>query len=83
MSARTADWSYIYHTESENRELYDRRRDPTEQENQWDDHEGSELASRLHDSVETRIERIETDEGDESGEVPSDVTNQLKALGYQ
>ncbi|GAA5049085.1 sulfatase-like hydrolase/transferase [Haladaptatus pallidirubidus] len=83
VSARTADWSYIYHTESENRELYDRRRDPTEQENQWDDHEGSELASRLHDSVETRIERIETDEGDESGEVPSDVTNQLKALGYQ
>ncbi|WP_049972418.1 sulfatase-like hydrolase/transferase [Haladaptatus cibarius] len=83
VSARTADWSYIYHTESENRELYDRRGDPTEQDNLWGEYEGSELASRLHDAVEMRIERIETDGDNESGDVPSEVTNQLKALGYQ
>ncbi|WP_266080378.1 sulfatase [Haladaptatus caseinilyticus] len=83
VSARTADWSYIYHTESGNRELYDRRRDPTEQENSWDEHEGSEFAGRLHDAVENRIDDIETDGRSESVELPSDVTNRLEALGYQ
>ncbi|WP_435157740.1 sulfatase [Haladaptatus sp. DFWS20] len=83
VSARTADWSYIYHTESERRELYDRRRDPDEQENLWAEYEGSEINGYLHDAVESRIEQIETDEGSEAVELPSDITNQLKALGYQ
>ncbi|WP_458207769.1 sulfatase-like hydrolase/transferase [Haladaptatus sp. NG-SE-30] len=83
VSARTSDWSYIYHTESEERELYDRNRDPDEQENLWDDLAGSDVASFLHEAVEDRIEDIEADDDGESAEPPSAVTNQLKALGYQ
>jgi arylsulfatase A-like enzyme len=83
VSARTEGWTYVYHTESDDRELYDRDRDPEERENRWDELADSDVAAHLHGVVEERIEDIESEGGDDSVEPPSAVTNQLEALGYQ
>ncbi|WP_458189369.1 sulfatase-like hydrolase/transferase [Haladaptatus sp. NG-WS-4] len=83
VSARTSEWTYIYHTESEERELYHRTDDPDEQNDRWDELADTDVVTRLHEAVETRIEDIESEDDEESTEPPSAVTNQLKALGYQ
>ena len=87
VSARTADWAYVYHTDSEERELYDRTRDPTEQDDRWAEMADSDVVRQLHDAVEDRLDRIrddpDTEETATDAGPPSGVTDQLKALGYQ
>lgn len=89
VSARTREWSYIHHTESGKRELYDRTADPEETENLLDDAGGGsiDVPGYLHEAVEKRIDAMApsgTETGDGEGkEPPSAVTDRLKALGYQ
>ncbi len=81
VSARTADWTYVRHAESGDRELYDRRADPFEQESVLDDHPA--VADRLDEPVERRVETIGPDGGDGPGEVPDEVESRLEVLGYR
>ena len=96
VSARTDRWTYVLHTGTDERELYDREADPGQTENLLgapDASGGAAPLARLDDAVRERIERIETMErrveeegGDGEGtrtETPSDVDRQLKALGYR
>ncbi|HMB50012.1 MAG TPA: sulfatase-like hydrolase/transferase [Natronoarchaeum rubrum] len=87
VSARTADWAYVYHTDSGDRELYDRTRDPTEQDDRWAEKADSDVVRRLHDAVERRLDSIgsaaEGEDATDAAGPPSGVTDQLKALGYQ
>ena len=91
VSARDARWTYIEHTESGHRELYDRRTDPEERR----DHcaEDTDLTApppvvdRLSAAVADHVERLETaTEGAESGRnagESDEITARLKALGYK
>ena len=93
VSARTDRWTYVLHTGTGERELYDRLTDPDQTENVLDAHEsdGSAPLERLDAAVRGRVERIEAmerrveaagGEGERS-ETPADVDRQLKALGYR
>jgi arylsulfatase A-like enzyme len=91
VSARTDRYTYIYHTDSGRRELYDRSVDPDE----TDDRHGSgdvpgEVVDRLHAAVERRIHRLadgdshDGESGDGKGrETPEGLDRHLEALGYQ
>jgi arylsulfatase A-like enzyme len=88
VSARTREWSYVYHTESGNRELYDRTADPVESENLLGDPAAGNInvLDHLREAAERRIDAMasadaETDEDREKA--PSAVTDRLEALGYQ
>ncbi len=81
LSARTADWTYVYHTESGRRELYDRRTDPEERENVVDRHREGPVVRRLHAAVERRRRRLGGD--DEREEPPEAVSQRLSTLGYR
>ncbi|EFW91539.1 sulfatase [Haladaptatus paucihalophilus DX253] len=88
VSARTREWSYIYHTESEARELYDRTADPAETENLLDGADDDiDVPDYLHEAVEKRIDAMASsgvEPNENEGEAPpSAVTDRLKALGYQ
>ena len=88
VSARTREWSYIYYTESGNRELYDRTADPTETENLLDDAADGDIdvPDYLHEAVEGRIDAMASADVEpaRTGKAPpSAVTDRLKALGYQ
>ncbi|MFC6941415.1 sulfatase-like hydrolase/transferase [Salinirubellus sp. GCM10025818] len=92
VSARTDRWTYVLHTATGERELYDREVDPGEEENVLEVHEGEGIApvERLDAAVGERVERIEAmerrsgSEGDDRRpETPSDIDRQLKALGYR
>jgi len=85
VSGRTRRYTYVYHTESERRELYDRERDPDERENVWDevgeDPEPAELAAAT-ERYASRLGEREAGNADREGP-PSEVNDRLKALGYQ
>jgi len=93
VAARTDRWTYVLHTGTDERELYDRETDPEQTENVVDAHEDKVTAplERLEAAVRERVERIEAmerrvEEGGDEGErpeTPSDVSRQLKALGYR
>jgi len=82
VSARTAAWSYVRHTESGDRELFHRETDPAERENVLEDH--PDVAAALDGAVERRIDAIGTaGEGDGPTEVPDEVAGRLEVLGYR
>lgn len=90
VSARTREWTYIYHTETEKRELYDRREDPEESNDLLSVAEDFAVPEGLHEAVEERIDAMVSggsdDENrlDEGGDAPpEEITERLKALGYQ
>ena len=92
VSARTDRWTYVLHTGTGERELYDREADPGEEENVARTRAGGIAPlERLDAAVGERMERIEAMErrfesegGDaERTETPSAVDRQLKALGYR
>jgi len=94
VSARTERWTYVLHTGTGERELYDREPDPDQTENVVAAHEGADGTApleRLDGAVRERVERIgamerrvETEGGEgERVETPSEVDRQLKALGYR
>lgn len=81
VSARTREWTYIYHTESGRRELYRRSADRNEERNVIDRFAGSEVTTRLHAAVERHANRLGG--GSDGERPPSGVTARLKALGYR
>ena len=96
VSARTDRWTYVLHTGTGERELYDREADPGEEENVLshtarDDAKGVAPVERLDATVRERVDRIEAmerrvesegDDGERRG-TPSNINRQLKALGYR
>jgi len=91
VSARDDRWTYIEHTESGHRELYDRRDDPEEQVDYCaEDTDASApppVIDRLSAAVADHVERLETaadgDERGEEGDTSDEITARLKALGYK
>jgi uncharacterized sulfatase len=86
VSGRTRRYTYILHTESRRRELYDRERDPDERENVWDeigdDPGPAELAAATERYAARLGERGDAGAGQREGP-PAEVDDRLKALGYQ
>jgi len=86
VSARSADWTYIHNTDGSEPELYDRRRDPTEQENLWPDAADDPAVDALRDAALERVDRLDHEASEQTDDVtatPDDVERRLKALGYQ
>ncbi|MFB6155420.1 MAG: sulfatase-like hydrolase/transferase [Haloferacaceae archaeon] len=88
VSGRTSRYAYVYHTDSGRRELYDRRRDPTEQRNVWESRGGDPGPTRLAAATERYATELVA--GDESGDgaagsddPPAAVSDRLEALGYR
>ncbi|MEA5388734.1 sulfatase [Haloarculaceae archaeon H-GB11] len=84
LSARTADWTYIRNTETDEVELYDRRRDAAERHDRWDDRPAESPVDRLEAATAER-EALLGGDGTEPAEqaAPDAVESQLKALGYR
>ena len=91
VSARDARWTYIEHTESGHRELYDRRTDPEERR----DHCAADTDLKAPDAVIDRLSAVVADhverldvatetavESASDGE-SEEITARLKALGYK
>ncbi len=91
VSARTREWTYIYHTESAEQELYDRIDDPEESNDLLSGDETIEVPDGLHEAVEERIAAMEesaddtnrSDDEDPDDAPPEEITDRLKALGYR
>ena len=83
VSARTREWTYVYHTESGHRELYRRSTDPAEEENVYETFAGTEITSELHEAASEHAGRVGGTESTDERTPPSGVTTRLKALGYR
>jgi uncharacterized sulfatase len=90
VSARDARWTYIEHTESGHRELYDRRDDPEERRDHCAEDTDVEapkpVLDRLSAAVSDHVERLEagdTGQHADSGEESAEISARLKALGYK
>jgi len=83
VSARTDRWTYIRHTDTGFRELYDRVTDPGETQDRWADLGGSPAVRRIESATETYLRRLEGEESTSDPSVPEAVTGRLSALGYQ
>ncbi|MFW6002889.1 MAG: sulfatase [Halanaeroarchaeum sp.] len=87
VSARSAKWTYIHHTDGEAHELYDRVSDPDEQENLWPDARDASGVAPLREAALDHVNRLEEGASSgtqpEVGETPDGVQKRLKALGYQ
>jgi uncharacterized sulfatase len=81
VSARDDRWTYIYHTGTGERELYDRRRDPGETTDVWDAAHEDRTVERLARATDAHLDRIEA--GDGGGSVPDSVAKRLETLGYR
>ena len=81
VSARDDRWTYIFDPERDDHELYDRERDPGEQENVYPDSRAplDALEAAAHD----RLDALGGDGDDDEGDAPDDVERQLAALGYR
>jgi arylsulfatase A-like enzyme len=82
VSARTDRYTYIHHTESGRRELYDRRADPEE----LADIAGTQPATPVIERLRRSVERYLASLGEGTGtatQPDSAVERQLEALGYQ
>lgn len=85
LSARDDRWTYIYQKETEESELYDRNTDPGEQNPLSPDEVAPSTSDRLHDAVQTRLERIHDSTPDTESQragPPESVTDHLEHLGY-
>jgi uncharacterized sulfatase len=91
VSARDARWTYIEHTESGHRELYDRRDDPEERRDHCAEDTDVEapppvvdrLSAAVADHVERLDESAESDQQRGGGDESDEITARLKALGYK
>ncbi|MDS0277552.1 sulfatase [Halomicroarcula sp. S1AR25-4] len=91
VSARDARWTYVEHTESGHRELYDRREDPDERRNlcatATADTAPPPVLDRLSAAVADHVDRLETaadaDETGDDGQTSDEIAARLKALGYK
>jgi arylsulfatase A-like enzyme len=83
VSARDERYTYIHHTDSGNRELYDRDTDPGETADlAGGDAVPEAVVERLHAAVQRRASRIGGD-GDDRRETPDALNERLAALGYR
>ena len=92
VSARDERWTYIEHTETGNRELYDRAADPGEQTDlcasTTDDTPPMPVLDRLSRAVAAHRDRLGAEEEGEQaarsgGDTSNEITARLRALGYQ
>ncbi|WP_254280002.1 sulfatase [Haloarcula marina] len=91
VSARDARWTYIEHTDSDHRELYDRREDPEERRDycaeSTDETAPPPVLDRLSAAVADHVDRLETaaaaDTGGDGPTESDEITARLKALGYK
>ena len=91
VSALDARWTYIEHTESGHRELYDRRDDPEERRDhcaQDTDRDAPDavierLSAAVADHVEGLVDGDEGTQTTHSGGESAEITARLKALGYK
>jgi uncharacterized sulfatase len=91
VSARDARWTYIEHTESGHRELYDRRDDPEERRDHCAEDTAIEapppVIDRLSAAVADHVDRLDEATGEdqrtEPGDESDEITARLKALGYK
>jgi uncharacterized sulfatase len=94
VSARTADWTYIQHTDSGREELYDRRDDPDEQHDRLavaadggrsrtttDAATGDAPLAALQAAAKRRLQTLR--HGETQTATPDEVADQLAALGYR
>ncbi|WP_430504647.1 sulfatase [Haloparvum sp. PAK95] len=85
VSARDGRWVYIENTDGDERELYDRAADPTQQLNLLPDPDTEAASAR--DRLEPAVREYERQlaEADEAAEpdVEGDVETRLEALGYR
>jgi len=90
VSARDARWTYIEHTASGHRELYDRRSDPEERRDlcaeATDEAAPPPVLDRLSGAVSDHVDRLDSAPEDgqrgQGGE-SDEITARLKALGYK
>ena len=88
VSARDDRWTYIEHSESGHRELYDRRADSEERRDLCADDEAPRpVLDRLSAATSEHIERLDSaadghEQGPQAGE-SDEITARLKALGYK
>ncbi|MFC7154963.1 sulfatase-like hydrolase/transferase [Halomarina halobia] len=84
-SARTDRFTYIYHTRSGRRELYDRSADPDERRDVSGTADHAPTVRRLHRAVERHVARLDAaDDGRKSAdETPAAIERRLDALGYR
>jgi uncharacterized sulfatase len=93
LSARDERWTYIEHTDSDHRELYDRDADPGEQRDLCSEATAERaptpVLDRLSRAVSEHADRLlaasENSAGEEpgDGQASDDITARLRALGYQ
>ncbi|WP_299267438.1 sulfatase-like hydrolase/transferase [Halorientalis sp.] len=85
LSARDERWTYVYHDETGEAELYDRDTDPDEQDPRSPDEAAPSTVGRLHDAVRSRRDRIRTatpQRNEHDATPPESVTDRLEHLGY-
>jgi len=82
VSARDDRWTYIEHTDSGHRELYDRETDPDEQDDLVAaDRAPESVLDRLGTAVADHVEAL--GEGGDDATVDDELSARLEALGYQ
>jgi len=81
VASRTADWTYIRHTDSGRAKLYDRRRPGPETTNLIDSPPPGAPLDGLVETATTRADRLGSGTDDET--VPEDIETRLTALGYR
>ncbi len=82
VSARTDEWTYIYHAESGREELYDRVTDPREQEDLATDPDVQGTLGGLRAAAQRYLDGLAIGDG-EGESAPSAVERRLSALGYR
>ncbi|WP_276271124.1 sulfatase [Haloarcula litorea] len=91
VSARDERWTYVEHTESDRRELYDRADDPGEQRDlcaeATPERPPPAVLDRLSAAAADHARRLraasEGEDGDDGRRASDDVAARLKALGYK
>ena len=83
VSARTADWTYIRHTETGREAVYDRREPGSERDDRLED-VAPATVEPLVAAVTEREERLTAATAEQSADGPPDaVADRLSALGYR
>jgi arylsulfatase A-like enzyme len=80
LSYRDTEWAYIF--DEDGKHLYNRRDDPTEQNNVFDAHD--EVTSSIEETLTTHTEEIKAAQSDvDSMEMDEEVVDRLEQLGYK
>jgi arylsulfatase A-like enzyme len=86
VSARDADWTYILNTDTDAEELYDRRADPTQQDDRSDTDDAAADAARdrLRAVVDEHVTLLDGADSDTPRATADEsIETRLEALGYR